>query len=490
MPSAQVIPPQIIVDTRPLWRVALARTHHWITMLVAVGVFLWLVMHQPFEGLTPEGQRTLAVFVLCLILWVTQALPLSVTGLLALLLLPLCGIMTSEQTFALFGNDAIFFIIGAFIIAAAIMHSGLSTRVAMAILNRIGTTPRRLMIGLLVLAAALAHVMPEHAVAAMLLPIVIEIARTLRLAPGRSRMGTGLFLALAWGSIIGGIATFLGGARNPLAIEILARNTDGQHAIGFLEWWVAAFPLVLMALGAAAAILLLFFRPEIDSTAPAREALQVRMKHMGRPTLEERLTGLVLLLTVTGWVLAERLQISVAIIALLGAVALFALRVISWSVVERHVNWGIVLMYGGAIALGKAVSQTGCAEWIAHSLLGESLIEHPIATLFVLAATAIVLTEGMSNAAVVALMLPLALNLAPQIGPNGVDPRLMVFAIALPAGLAFTLPISTPPNALAHSTGFVTMRGISWKGPLLNLICLLAFMAVAILWWGPILGLR
>jgi sodium-dependent dicarboxylate transporter 2/3/5 len=444
-------------------------------------VFSWLLIASPFEGLAVEGQRTVAVFALCTICWATQAIPLSITGLLALVLLPLCTELRPDEAFALFGNKAVFFILGAFIISAAVVHSGLSTRVAMIVLDRIGTTPRRLMIGLLLLSAALAHVMPEHAVAAMLLPIAIEIARALRLVRGRSRMGAGLFLALAWGSIIGGIATFLGGARAPLALELLHRST-GQ-TIGFMEWWLASLPLVALSLVGCAGVLLVFFRPEIESTEAARLHLRERLKGMGRASLEERLVVLVLSGTVIGWVFSGPLGLDVALVALVGAVALFVLRVISWKIVEDHVNWGVILMFGGAIALAEAMDRTGAAGHLATAALSEPLLASVTLTLLVLAVVALVLTEGISNAAVVAVFLPVGLDLAPHIGAVGIDPRLVVYAITLPAGLAFTLPISSPPNALAHSTGFIRLSHVGWRGPLLSLICLAAFLVVATLWW-------
>ncbi|NUP88320.1 MAG: DASS family sodium-coupled anion symporter [Candidatus Sumerlaeia bacterium] len=477
--------PRLVIDTRPLWRVLFSRTSHWLAMLLALAVFA-SILAAPLQGITPPAQRTLAIFALCAMCWATQAIPLSATGLLVLALLPICGVMSPEETFSLFGSRAVFFILGAFIIAAAVMQSGLSSRFAMIILSRFGRTPTGLMLSITVLAAALSHLMPEHAVAAMLLPIVIEISRALRLRPGASRMGSGMFLGLAWGAIIGGIATFLGGARNVLAVEILQRTT-GQ-SIGFLEFWRASFPVVLLMLGALIGILLTMFRPEIVSTGPAQEVLRARLRQMGRMSLEERMTGVVLAVTVIGWVVSEHVHLDIAVVALAGAVSLFALRVISWQDVERHVNWGIILMYGGAIALGQAMDSehTGAAEWLARSVLSDSLFAHSILTVITLAAMALLLTEGLSNAAVVAMIMPIALDVALRLD---VDPALMVYAVALPAGLAFTLPIASPPNALVHSTGHVRMRHFLTAGPLINVISLVAVTLVAIFHWGSILGL-
>lgn len=241
-------------------------------------------------------------------------------------------------------------------------------------------------------------------------------------------------------------------------------------------------------LGALIGILLTMFRPEIVSTGPAQEVLRARLRQMGRMSLEERMTGVVLAVTVIGWVVSEHVHLDIAVVALAGAVSLFALRVISWQDVERHVNWGIILMYGGAIALGQAMDSehTGAAEWLARSVLSDSLFAHSILTVITLAAMALLLTEGLSNAAVVAMIMPIALDVALRLD---VDPALMVYAVALPAGLAFTLPIASPPNALVHSTGHVRMRHFLTAGPLINVISLVAVTLVAIFHWGSILGL-
>ena len=131
--------------------------------------------------------------------------------------------LPQKEVYALFGNEAVFFILGAFMLAGAVMHSGLSNRIALAIMDRFGASPRKLLLSVYLIAAALSCVMSEHAVAAMLFPIVFEIAKSLGLKPGTSGYGKLLFLTLAWGCIIGGVATFLGGARVPLPWGCLKR---------------------------------------------------------------------------------------------------------------------------------------------------------------------------------------------------------------------------------------------------------------------------
>src|SRR5207244_4684979 len=240
------VPPEIVIATRPLWRILVGRTYRPTVLLVGLAAFLVLRVMEPPAGLPPEGQKALAIFAICLVYWVTSVLPLMVTSLLAMVLLPTTGVMSAKETYALFGNEAVFFILGAFILAAALIKCGLSSRIAITILRRFGHTPRTLLLSLFLMNAFMSFFMSEHAVAAMTFPITLEIARVLRLPREGSNYARALFLAMAWGTQIGGIATLLGGGRAPLAIGLL-RETTGQ-SYSFAEWTLAAWPIVAMLL--------------------------------------------------------------------------------------------------------------------------------------------------------------------------------------------------------------------------------------------------
>ncbi len=207
-----------------------------LLIVIALAVCAGIVLAPTPEGLTREGQNAIAIFALCFVLWVGNALPLSVTSLFAIVLLPTLRVIPATRSFELFGSPVVFFILGAFILAAAMMRSGLSTRLALAFLRRFGGSARSLLAGVIFSGGFLAFWMPEHAVAALLFPIVLEIVRALDLKPVKSGYGRALFLALAWGAGVGGVATFLGGARAPLALGILRQHYD--MTIPFLDWMV------------------------------------------------------------------------------------------------------------------------------------------------------------------------------------------------------------------------------------------------------------
>ncbi|MCP4421127.1 MAG: SLC13/DASS family transporter, partial [Chloroflexi bacterium] len=198
------------------------------------------------EGLTCNGKKALAIFVLCVIFWVSQVIPLMITSLLAIILFPLLGVLPAEKTYSLFGNQAVFFILGAFILASAVTRTGLSNRIALMFLKWFGHSPKILLLGVIVLSAFSSFWMSAHAVAAMMFPIITAIALSLELKPGESSYGRSLFLGMAWGCGIGGVATFLGGARAPLAIGML-HDTTGE-SIGFFKWMLATLPAVITLL--------------------------------------------------------------------------------------------------------------------------------------------------------------------------------------------------------------------------------------------------
>lgn len=473
---------EFVIDTRRLWVILLSRSQKTILLACGVLIYWWVVTRPLPSGLTPEGQKALGAFALCVFFWVSNVLPLMITSLLAIILLPLTGVMQSSQAYALFGNEAVFFILGAFILAACLMKSGLSTRIALSMLHRFGHTPRQLLLTIYLLNIVMAFFMSEHAVAAMNFPIVVEIVSVLGLPRQRSNYARALFLAMAWGSSIGGIATLLGGARAPLALGILREATGASFS--FLEWTLLALPLVMILMVVGYRTILWFFPIEIETVRAADNVLNERWMRLGRPSYEERVVGFVVIGTLIGWIVGGE-EFGLANIAIAAVVVLFVFRVVSWRDIERYVNWGVLLMYGGAIALGAAINKSGAATWLSHVTISQ-WASGGLMIVIMISLTAILLTEAMSHSAVVALLMPVTIGVAREFG---LDPRLMAPLVALPAGLAFTLPIGTPANAIAFSSGYLRIRDLLIPGALLELCAWVTFNLM-VYWYWPLLGLH
>ncbi|MHC4089093.1 MAG: SLC13 family permease [Planctomycetota bacterium] len=437
-----------------------------------------------------HAQRALAIFVICLALWATNLIALSSTGLLAVALLPALGVVSPRQSFAYFGNSAVFFIIGVFVLAAAMIRTGLSKRLTLLMLHRFDRHPRLLVAGVVCTAAFLAMWMPEHAVAAMMFPIVLEVAESLHLERYRSNYARMLFLGLAWGAIIGGTATFLGGARAPLALELLRdsyRDAAGQavYQVSFLGWMKASMPLVVILTAIAILTLFRFVRSEIDDITSATRMLRDRVAALGPMSSPERRLAAVSLLTIAAWITLGH-RVDLAIIAVLGAVAVSVLRIADWRGIQEYVNWGVVLMYGGAIALGSAMKDTHAMLWLAQQILPGGHV-HPAWLLVLMTVLTMVLSAGISNAAAVAVLLPVGYALCDQTQP-ALHPLAMTYAVGICSGLAFALPISSPPNAICFASGYYRMLEVPRYGIPLTIVALILFVLTALVYW-PLVGI-
>lgn len=395
--------------------------------------------------------KAVAIFVVCILFYVTNVIPLMITSLLAVVLFPLAGVLDAKTTFALFGNEAVFFILGAFILASPFMRCGLSRRIALAALQHFGDSPRALLFGVLIIAAFFSCWMSEHAVAAMIFPIVLEITDSLGLSPQTSRYGKVIFLALAAGCIIGGITTFLGGARAPLAVGILHEAT-GQ-TIGFTPWALAALPTTLPMLGFAYLLYLFFYPPEALDIEGVRALLARRRRELGPMSSREIGVSVLTLGTILCWMILGE-AFGLAQIAIIAVIIAFVFKLTNWQEVEADVNWGIFLMYGGAICLGYAMEKTGGAAWLAHHTLG-AFVQSPLLLIAAVSFLSIALTELLSNSAVVALLMPVALTMGRDLG---IDPRIMTMVVTIPSGLGFMFPMGTPATAIAFSSGYLGMR--------------------------------
>ena len=479
-PSPQ---PRFEFDRRPLGWVVLSRLKRQVLLLGLFSAFLWIRSMTPPEGLDETAWSALTIFSLCGALWATGALPPAVTSLLAMALIPMFGVMSAGETYAFFGSKVVFFILGAFMLSAAMMATGLSRRIASVFVRRFGATPRRLILAVFLLCAFASTLMSGHAVAAMVFPIITDLAKAMKLAKGRSPMGRGLFLAMAWGCIIGGSLTVLGGGRGPLAIGLLEEATQEAHTITFAGFMTYSWPLVLALLVFAGWQLRARFEPEVSSTAAALDALEEQIHQMGKLSPREFVVGVVLVVTVALWAFAGD-SLGLANIAIVSMGALFSLGALQWREVEAHVNWGIVVMYGGAIGLGSVMERSGAAAWLTERVL-EGTQVGPGGLMLGLAIASAILTEFMSNSAVVAMLMPPALAFAEA---HGVNLAAITMVVVLPSNFAYIFPIATPVTGLAWSSGHLERGTVLSNGLVLHLVSWALMAALIFLYW-PAVGL-
>ena len=484
MTDSHLNSPQIFVDRRPIWIVIFDRLRRYILLALFFGVFAVLLGLQGPNDLSPEGYKVLCLFILCVSLWSTNLIPLSITSLLAIASVPLLGIMDASQAYSYFGNKAVFFILGVFILSAAMIACGLSTRISIWIMEYWSGTPGQLVTSIYCFAAFSSCFMSEHAVAVILFPVIHEIAQSLNLKRDNSVFGKSMYFAMAWGCIIGGAMTVLGGGRVLLGVEMLEKATAGQQTLGILQYTKLSYPLVILLLAGGWVALKVLFPSDIQNIDRARKALKQKATVMGKLTFQEKGIALVMGATLFCW-FGYGDQLGVANIAIISIVLLFVLNLITWKMVEAHINWAIVLMYGGAICLGEVMSESGAALWLAKQIFS-GLIESSVVFLLVIALLSTLFTTFMSNSAVIAILLPTAISMSPA---YGISPALATMTVILPSNFAFILPIATPASALAYSSRFLNLKEMIWSGSILSLMGLVFYLFLLMFYW-PMIGFQ
>lgn len=468
------------IDTRPLPVLFLLRYRGFLFLVGLGSVFLYVMsLESPIPALPQQGYYAMVIFLVSVVLWVTNVLPLAITSLLVMGLLSSYQVMDNNTIYSFFGDSAIFFILGAFMITAAVSSTGLSRRIAYLVLGHFGRSPFRIVLYIVVLSAFMSLLMPTHAVAALLYPLLMEIAGVLQLKKG-SQLAKFMFFALCWGAVIGGVATFLGGARNPLAVGMLKSRTGIE--IGFMEWFVAVGPVALVML--LFAVVLIWLTARLDNRLLDLANVKEKIQFMGKFSFNEAKASVIMLVTLYMWVF-HGTRLGIANIALISASMFFVLGVVSWDEMAREINWGTVFMYGGAITLGKSLTGSGLLAWLLDTYLIRMQVG-PVALFMAVAGASMVLTEGISNAAVVGMLMPIVMEYSSILG---FDPRLTAYMVAVPAGLSFMFPMGTPANAIAYSSGYFSLREAAAYGFVLNLVSWAIFVLFAVFYW-PRIGLQ
>jgi sodium-dependent dicarboxylate transporter 2/3/5 len=422
----------------------------------------------------------LGVLVLGVVLWVSEAIPLAITGLLVIILQPILFISKPDEVFTSFGNVAVFFIIGAFIIASAVEKHNLHKRMALLFLRKFENNPKLFTFGIMLCSAFLSFIIPNHAVAVLMMPIVLSILISLNVIPRLSNFGKVSMLSIAYGCSIGSLGTLVGGARNPVTIGFL-QTLEKPITISFLDWMIYSMPVVLISLPFIWLILIYFYPVEVKDLKEVRIKIASEIETLGPVSDEEKMVTAILAGTVVAWIIIPSFfsYIGLAVIAVASGIVMFFSGSIEWKDIETRVPWGIVLLYGGAISLGVGMVSTGAAEWLAISTLNISGNNIVIA-IFSLILLTVIFTNIMSNTAAVAMILPIGAGFALALNISQI---LTSMLIALAGGLAFMLVIATPANAITYSGGYYSTKDLMRSGLVANLTCILILFIIALSYW-------
>lgn len=468
---------------------------------LVLGPLAFLLIQYAFhpEGLSDNANAVLAVTVWIAIWWITEAIPIAVTSLLPIVLFPLTNGLSISETTASYGHKYIFLYMGGFMIALAIEKWNLHKRIALNIIDIIGANIQKIILGFMIATAFLSMWISNTATSVMMLPIAMAIITQLKENPKsidteNERFGKALMLAIAYSASIGGIATLIGTPPN-LVLAGVVQNTY-HYEISFMQWFAFGFPVAIILL-----VLCYFYLTKVafkfEHTAfPGGKSEIKRLKNeLGAVHFEEKAVGFIFGFTALCWILRSFVLkqilpgIDDTIIAIGCATLLFIVpsrtkgkRLMSWKDAEK-LPWGIIILFGGGMALAHAFEVSGLAVWIGNkmtSLEGFSLFF----ILLILVASMNFLTEITSNTATTAMLLPV---LAPMALTLDIHPLIIMTGAAVAASCAFMLPVATPPNAVVFGSGYLKISDMVKKGLVLNLISivlvsLFVYYLIPLLW--------
>jgi len=464
------------------------------------------------------GRATLAAMGWMATWWMTEAVPIEVTALLPIALFPLAGIMPLGKTTANYGAEVIYLFFGGFVLALAIARWGLDRRIAFMTLRLVGTRPKAIVAGTMGATAFISMWVSNTATAAMMVPIVLSVIDVaLRSRRGKSLVELGgipqddrdlrnfalsALLGVAYGASIGGLGTIIGSPPNGILVRFVEQS--GGVRVTFLEWMLIGVPAMLTFLPLAWFLnTFVMFPSRMKEIEGGRDYVRAEWAKLGPMSAGERATLVVFAITVALWMTAPLLAqvrigdlaplkgLSDAGIAVGAAIALFLIPVkgakgtlMDWETATK-LPWGVLILFGGGLALASATEVNGVPGYIGS--LAAGFAGWPFwAVLLAIIAIMVFMSELTSNTAQVATMLPILAALAPVLGiPAGV----LLVPATVAASCAFMMPVGTPPNAIVFGTGLVRMPDMMKAGLWLNLAGILLIFALTYAVFVPVLGL-
>ncbi|AOM84091.1 SLC13 family permease [Salisediminibacterium beveridgei] len=479
-----------------------------VGLLLGPILFLLILLFLPAEDLPATARGVLAGTAWIATWWITEAIPIPVTSLLPIIIFPFAADIPVAEVTPNYGNNIIFLFLGGFIIALALERWNLHKRIAITIIDFIGTSPKRLMLGFMLATAVLSMWISNTATAMMMVPIgtaiIFQLSHLIDESPVENakeqaeRFSKGLMIAIAYSASIGGLGTIIGTPPN----TILAGQLNELFGIdlSFAGWMAFGVPLSLVLLGIAWFYLVTFAFPMTLKKIPGgKEVIDGEKKELGKISADEKMVLTVFGLTALAWILRSfvlqeyvNANINDAMIAITGAVMLFLIpsfkyqgvKLMNWET-AKNVPWGILILFGGGLAIAGGFTDTGLDVWIGSQLTVLAGIQFIV---IVLAVTVLVifLTEITSNTASATMLMPIMAAFALAID---VHPFAMMIPAAVAASCAFMLPVATPPNAVVFGSGYLKMGDMVKAGIWMNIISVLIVVVFVMLLLPVVFGI-
>jgi sodium-dependent dicarboxylate transporter 2/3/5 len=443
-------------------------TRNSMILTANIVLFLVLLTTLPFD---PKVVTGLSILVFVAILWLTEAIHVSITALLVPLLAVFLGVFNTQTALNNFSNSIIFLFLGGFALAAALHKQKLDQAIADKVLLIARGKMSVAVFMLFGVSAGLSMWISNTATTAMMLPLVLGVMSKL---DAKKNHSTYLFvlLGIAYSASIGGIATLVGSPPNAIAAA--------EVGLSFTEWMELGLPISLILMPIAILILYTMTKPDLSH--------EFELDH--KPvewTNGKKITLAIFLLTVTFWIFSKPINAMLGgfakfdTLVAIGAILLLgASRAVEWKDIEKTTDWGVLILFGGGICLSNVLKATGTSVFLANGLAGFLEQAGILITILSVVAFVVFLTEFASNTASAALLVPVFATIAEALG---LSPVILSALIAVAASCAFMLPVATPPNAIVFGTGHIKQQEMMRIGMVLNIACIATLTLFAWLFW-------
>ncbi len=461
--------------------------------------FIFLLIPPPID---PMAWKVMACMIWMVLWWFTEAVPIPVTSLLPLVLFPLLQIGTMKDVAAPYASPIVYLFMGGFFIALAMEKSGLHRRIALTILHLTGSTANGIILGFMLATGFISMWVSNTATTVMMLPIAVSVISVLeqndQITYQQCKMfALTLMLSIAYAANIGGMATLIGTPPNIVFAGFMQKTFQMQ--IGFVQWMIVATPISLVMLLITYLLLTKVMYPNrIGRITNSGDFIYNHLKELGKLSKAEKMVSMIFFITAFGWILRPQIEsvlqwwipgttLSDTTIAMIGGMLTFVVPknlragkfLLTWED-SKKLPWGILLLFGGGLALADSMEKTGVIQMIGNTIQSGNF--SPFVLMFVMVTMAVFITELMSNVALVTIFLPVVAGIA-----AGADVNILLLAIpvTLAASSGFMLPMGTPPNAIVFASGHITMPQMARTGVVLNLasIIIIGGMGYVLIKW-------
>lgn len=458
----------------------------WLGLYLGPFVASLLYLIPGITQLPNDARSVLAITTLVVIWWITEPIPMAFTSLLPFILLPFFSDISYYSTAISYFDPLILMFLGGFTIALSIEKWNVHKRMALWILLIVGTTSKRILLGMMIATSFLSMWISNAATALMMLPVALALVtevqqKNLFDLKSFQSFSKSLLLIIAYSASIGGLATLIGSVPNAVFTGVVKKVLKTE--ITFATWFLFAFPITVVLLTLLFLYIVKRFPVSTQAKIPKTFVIN-EISRLGKLSQEEKKIFFVFLVTIGLWIFSDCLpfRLTDTSIALLGAVSLLLLPANKGTILTLRdllkLPWSILLLFGGGLSIASAFVESGLTIWVTQHLSNLSNLPY-LLILFIFALTILFMTEIMSNTAISNVFIPLSISISTVIG---VEAYGLMALVALCSTCAFMLPVSTPPNAVVYGTSYLSSQDMIKTGLRMNLLAVFVIVAAVYLW--------